>query len=72
MRLSSFILPYAVGSMPTPGGSFGQGSGPIHMNGVGCSGAESRLINCASGSISGCSHAHDVGVRCSVQSGTII
>ena len=47
--------------------TFGPGSGPIHLNRLGCTGNEARLVDCPSGSISTCSHVHDVGVRCHVQ-----
>ena len=49
--------------------SFGQGSGPIALNNVVCTGTEARLIDCPSGTITGCTHAHDVGVRCSREIG---
>jgi hypothetical protein len=44
---------------------FGQGSGSILMTYVGCTGSESRLIDCSySSSTSTCSHAEDAGVQC--------
>ncbi|KAL0153195.1 hypothetical protein M9458_051522, partial [Cirrhinus mrigala] len=49
------------------GAHFGQGSGPIWMGGVLCTGSESTLKNCGSsgGSIHGCTHNLDVSVICS-------
>ncbi|KAK3517715.1 hypothetical protein QTP70_016131 [Hemibagrus guttatus] len=47
---------------------FGEGSGPIWMNDVGCNGSESTLKDCVSagrGESYGCEHVHDAGVTCS-------
>ena len=59
-----------LGSSGTAIGSagFGQGSGPIWLNGVTCTGNESTLISCGhvGVGISGkCSHNKDAGVKCS-------
>ena len=49
--------------------SFGSGSGPIHLDDVGCSGSESVLANCSySSDTSDCSHSQDAGVRCRITS----
>ena len=44
---------------------FGQGTGPIHIDNVGCSGSESVLVQCNHLTINNCVHAEDAGVRCS-------
>ena len=44
---------------------FGQGTGPIHIDNVGCSGSESVLVQCNHLTIDNCVHAEDAGVRCS-------
>ncbi|XP_037400460.1 uncharacterized protein LOC108412143 isoform X3 [Pygocentrus nattereri] len=46
---------------------FGQGSDPILLDNVGCSGSESILIGCSHRGfgIHGCSHGEDAGVICS-------
>ena len=49
--------------------AFSQGRGPIQLNQLQCVGSEARLVDCPSGATTGCTHAHDVGVRCHVQTG---
>ncbi|XP_038058064.1 scavenger receptor cysteine-rich type 1 protein M130-like [Patiria miniata] len=48
------------------GAHFGQGEGPIHMEGVACDGSESQLADCPSHcwQKSACSHAQDAGAIC--------
>ena len=41
------------------------GTGPIHMDDVGCHGNELRLIDCAHSTTANCLHFEDAGVRCS-------
>ena len=45
---------------------FGSGTGSIYLDSVGCSGSESRLIDCSRSSVVSCSNGHleDAGVRC--------
>ncbi|XP_030840909.1 deleted in malignant brain tumors 1 protein-like [Strongylocentrotus purpuratus] len=48
--------------------TYGQGSGPIYLDDVGCSGNESRLTDCSNGGWNNhyCGHAEDAGVDCSI------
>ena len=45
---------------------FGAGTGPIHLDNVGCNGSERNLINCSRSSFGHCYYGHqeDAGVRC--------
>ena len=54
------------------GARFGQGSGPIWMSDLTCSGTESSLFSCTTNTPTGsvestttCTHGNDVSVRCS-------
>ena len=45
---------------------FGQGSGPIYLDQVGCTGSEAMLADCRANPIGvhDCSHFEDAGVGC--------
>ena len=48
---------------------FGSGTGSIYLDSVGCTGTESRLIDCTRSSVVSCFNGHleDAGVRCQSQ-----
>ena len=55
------------GTMVFRGARFGEGSGPIFLDRLTCSGNESMLIDCSANSPRGihmCNHMEDAGVRC--------
>ncbi|XP_030841004.1 deleted in malignant brain tumors 1 protein-like [Strongylocentrotus purpuratus] len=48
------------------GGTYGQGSGPVYLSNVGCSGNESRLTDCSNAGLGDhdCSYTKGAGVYC--------
>ena len=54
--------------------SFGEGSGPIFLDDVRCSGFEARLFDCPYSGIevSSCTHSKDAGVVCSEGTGNVL
>ena len=51
-------------SLTQPGGTYGAGSGPIHLGSLQCTGNEVNVTDCPNGSISSCTHANDAGLTC--------
>ena len=46
--------------------AFGQGTGPIFLDNLGCTGNEARLFDCPNNGIGmhNCAHSEDAGVVC--------
>ena len=65
LNLETLIIPHA-GAIAHMQAAFGQGTGPIHMDNVACSGTEQRLVDCrhTAGIHHNCFHAEDAGVTC--------
>ena len=57
---------FLVGSIALRSASFGQGTVPIAITNVGCTGHEARLLDCPH-TENTCSHSADAGVRCHVR-----
>ena len=57
---------YLLGAQAFSSATFGQGTVPIIMTNVMCSGTESQLAGCTHDGVpvQGCSHSKDAGVRC--------
>ena len=59
------VLLFFAGATAYSNAYFGQGSGPILLDNVACSGSENALVNCSFDSHTGdCYHSDDAGVRC--------
>ena len=52
------------GAQALASATFGQGTGPIQLDDVQCTGTESRLFDCTFTTVDNCVHAEDAGVRC--------
>ena len=75
MMLMNSQVNYAIfcfiGARPRYGAFYGQGSGPIFLSGLKCTGTESNLLNCSRNVLDAeyCRHYEDAGVACQ---GTIL
>ena len=57
-----FVL---IGARAYSNAQFGQGTGPIQLDNVQCSGTEQRLLSCSHSRSHNCTHHEDAGVYCS-------
>ena len=60
-------LGFGYSGTPYSNAYYGEGSGPILLSYLACTGRESTLADCGHrgvGIVSGCSHSEDAGVRC--------
>ena len=53
-----------VGAVARGSAFFGQGTDPILLDDVACTGSETRLIDCTYASTHNCAHSEDAGVTC--------
>ena len=56
----------SIGAITLSQAYFGQGTGPIFLNNVRCTGTELSLMRCQSNGLGvhNCAHSEDAGVRC--------
>ena len=61
-----FLAQHSTDAVEFASAHFGSGTGTIYLDNVGCSGSESRLIDCSRNSVVSCFNGHleDAGVRC--------
>ena len=67
MSLTQYIMLFflLIAAIALTGAAFGQGTGPVYLNSLGCSGTESSLLSCSHSEIGvACSHSSDAGVVC--------
>ena len=55
---------FFTGALSYSNAYFGQGTGPIQIDDVGCGGSETVLVQCSHLTTDNCVHAEDAGVRC--------
>ena len=62
---TTLIFLFTAAAIAYSNAAYGQGTGPILMDNVACTGLESDLINCNFDNNTGdCRHSEDAGVRC--------
>lgn len=61
-----YYLFLIIGATAAPRSYFGVGSGPIHLDNVGCSGSENEISQCAHAGFRkhNCQHVEDASVFC--------
>ena len=69
MAQSHYQLTFpCVGAVARTNAFYGQGTGPINFDDLGCTGSEQRLIDCPFTPIHNCRHSEDAGVDCAPRS----
>ena len=60
----SIIIPQHAGAIALTKLIYGQGTGPIHLSNVYCSGREDSILDCTFSTSHYCSHYSDAGIIC--------
>lgn len=60
------IYVFITGAVPVRNAFFGQGSGRIHLDDLGCERSETSIVDCPNNgvNVNNCNHAEDAGVIC--------
>ena len=60
------MVVFFIAAVPVYRAAFGQGTGPLLLYTVGCTGTESSLLSCSHRvvGVNYCSHSNDAGVVC--------
>ena len=61
MRLLNFV---AAGLSHYVSAYFGEGTGPVLLNDISCTGSEASLLDCSFSEINSCTHVQDAAVDC--------
>jgi deleted-in-malignant-brain-tumors protein 1 len=66
MKFNTDITIGFIGATSYSRAAFGQGYGPIYLDNLGCSSAETSLFSCPSNGVGShnCGHNEDAGARC--------
>ena len=58
------FLTACTGAQAQTSAYYGQGTGPIQLDNVQCTGNEVNLLQCSHSTIDNCGHYEDAGIRC--------
>ena len=59
-----FVLLTIIGAYAFTSAYFSQGTGPIQLNNVQCTGSEPTILQCTYLTVHNCGHNEDAGIRC--------
>ena len=62
--MCSVCVCHCTGAQAQTSAYYGQGTGPIQLDNVQCTGSEVNLLQCSHSTIDNCGHSEDAGIRC--------